>query len=176
MPSVASLNACDIVSQPGSVNRSSAPQGSTGPTPTLPDRASPHLSFAELACKDGTPYPAEWFDRAAILAGVFEQIRAACGDKPITIGSAYRTPEHNARVGGSKRSQHCEGRALDLYPPAGMSPLEFYKRVRRIVLAKGCPVHGLGRYPRFVHIDIRERADGRVTVWSGTRAWAEMQG
>jgi len=136
---------------------------------------SAHLSWAELACHDGTPYPEEWrTTRAVVLSHAFEMVRFAVGGA-IRIGSAYRTPEHNASIGGAKRSQHCQGRALDMYPPATMTIDEFYAVVRRVALSPTSPIHGLGRYPTFVHIDIRDREDGRVTVWSGTRAWAELK-
>jgi len=143
--------------------------------PPLPAWVSLHLTAKELACKDGTPYPGVWIDRAVVLAAIFEEIRGACGDLPIRVGSAYRTEAHNARVGGAKHSQHLLGKALDLYPPPGMGLADFYKTIRRIALRPDCPVHGLGRYPTFVHVDIRDRADRRVTVWSGTRAWAELK-
>jgi uncharacterized protein YcbK (DUF882 family) len=137
---------------------------------------SPHLSWAELGCKDGTLYPQEWrATRAVALATEFEAVRAAVG-APIVIGSAYRTPDYNASVGGAKRSQHCQGRALDLYPPKGWGIDQFYAAVRQVALSRASGIHGLGRYPSFVHIDVRPRADGLVTVWSGSRAWAELKG
>ena len=136
---------------------------------------SPHLSWAELACKDGTPYPEEWrASRAVVLAEAFEAVRAMIG-QPIVVGSAYRTPEHNRRVGGAARSQHCQGRALDLYPPKGMTADQLYATVRLLALKRTSPIYGLGRYPSFVHIDIRPSASGRVTVWTGARAWAELK-
>lgn len=136
---------------------------------------SPHLSWAELACKDGTPYPEEWrASRAVVLAEAFEAVRAVIG-QPIVVGSAYRTPEHNRRVGGAARSQHCQGRALDLYPPKGMTADQLYATVRLLALKRTSPIYGLGRYPSFVHIDIRPSASGRVTVWTGARAWAELK-
>jgi zinc D-Ala-D-Ala carboxypeptidase len=48
-----------------------------------------------------------------IAERIFEPLReAACG--PIKINSFYRSPELNKAIGGSERSQHCEGRAIDL--------------------------------------------------------------
>lgn len=48
-----------------------------------------------------------------IAERIFEPLReAACG--PIKINSFYRSPELNKAIGGSARSQHCEGRAIDL--------------------------------------------------------------
>lgn len=136
---------------------------------------SKHLSWLELGCNDGTPYPVEWRDtRAVVLADAFERIRTAVG-MPIRIGSAYRTPDHNKHIGGAKDSQHMQGRALDLYPPSGLSIDSFYATIRGVALDPASPIHGLGRYPTFVHIDIRDRVDGGVTVWSGDRAWAELK-
>lgn len=37
-----------------------------------------------------------------------QALRNALG-KPMIINSAYRSPEHNRRVGGAKASQHLEG-------------------------------------------------------------------
>lgn len=136
----------------------------TFPTET---HVSDHLSLAELACKDGTPYPSEWVEsRALPLAAVFEAIRVACGGKPITVTSAYRTPAHNARIGGERQSQHLEGRALDLKPPAHLTISEFYQRIRRLVDTRpDLNIGGLGRYPGFVHVDIRPTAS--LVVWLG---------
>lgn len=138
---------------------------------------SKHLTWLELSChdKDRTPYPAEWREtRAAALGVAFEMIRAECGNKPIRVLSGYRTADYNASIpGAAKKSQHVQGRALDLKPPAGMTIDQFYAAVRKVALDKSSPIHGLGRYPTFVHVDVRDRPDGRVTVWQGERAWAE---
>ena len=34
-------------------------------------------------------------------------------DKPVTVNSGYRSPELNQAVGGSSKSQHCHGQAVD---------------------------------------------------------------
>ena len=49
----------------------------------------------------------------AIAEHVFQPLREAFGC-PIYVSSGYRGPELNRAIGGSKRSQHMEGRALDL--------------------------------------------------------------
>jgi hypothetical protein len=38
--------------------------------------------------------------------------RAAYG-KPMIVNSGYRTPEHNAEIGGAKNSSHCTCQAID---------------------------------------------------------------
>lgn len=117
---------------------------------------SPHLDWDELACHDGTNYPDWWKrERAVHLASVFEAIRAACGNKPIRILSAYRTPEHNRVVGGAPLSQHVEGRALDLHPPIGYTAETFYRRIRQLAECEIGAIKGLGLYDTFVHVDIR---------------------
>lgn len=131
---------------------------------------SPHLTWAELACKDAdrTPYPDEWrTTRAVELGELFESIRALCGHLPLAVSSAYRSPAHNRAIGGAPDSQHVQGRALDLKPPAGMTVDAFY---RLIWEARGSlpRLGGLGRYRTFVHVDTRPRAEGqRMAHWNG---------
>ena len=133
---------------------------------------SPHLAWSELACHDAarTPYPAYWRQSHAIaLARAFEAIRAVVG-RPILVLSAYRTREHNRRVGGARNSQHIYGRALDLGTPTGWTRDQFYQVIRGE--AKHAGIRGLGKYSWGVHIDIRESE--RLIVWQGARAWAEV--
>ena len=59
--------------------------------------------------------PDEWTTEnlKAIAECVFQPLRSAFGC-PIYVSSGYRSEELNAAIGGSKRSQHIQGRALDL--------------------------------------------------------------
>lgn len=67
-------------------------------------------------------------------------------NSPIRITSAYRCPDHNAAVGGSKNSQHKKGTATDIQVK-DMDPNE---------VADACEhFDGLGRYDTFTHIDSR---------------------
>lgn len=128
-------------------------------------KISTHLSLKELACKDGTPYPKEFRKdgRAARLADLFEDIRALAGNKPIIIHSAYRTVTWNRKIGGAPKSQHLEGRALDLKHTT-LSNDEFYEIIKANVAGLG--IGGLGRYKNFVHVDIRP--GDRVVYWKGS--------
>ena len=59
--------------------------------------------------------PDEWTieNLRAVGECVFQPLRDAFGC-PIYVSSGYRSPELNKAIGGSLRSQHIQGRALDL--------------------------------------------------------------
>ncbi len=129
---------------------------------------SSNLTKRELACKDGTSYPEAWLHtRAVVLAAEFEAIRELVGG-PLVVRSAYRTPAYNAKVGGAIKSQHLQGRALDLSVP-------LVQRLRRGATARlwaaaseraahpSTRLRGLGFYPWGVHIDIRPSAS--LVTW-----------
>lgn len=127
-----------------------------------PSGPSPHLSWTELGCRDGTPYPEAWRQsRLPELAELFERIRKKIG-RPITVGSGYRTLAHDRSVGTSRSSQHVEGRALDLYTPTGITLTAFHAIVRAIMADRGCG--GIGYYSWGVHVDTRPGT--RLDRWS----------
>ena len=55
----------------------------------------------------------ELTNMTAVAHNIFEPLREWV-DGPIMINSFYRSKELNSAIGGSERSQHCEGRAIDL--------------------------------------------------------------
>lgn len=105
----------------------------------------------EFACKDGS-------DKIVIdseIVDIVQKIRDHI-KKPIVINSAYRTPSHNKKEGGSPNSQHLLGKALDI-KVEGVSP----KRIAEI--AKYYGADGIGVYSTFTHIDCR----GHKSDWKG---------
>ena len=62
---------------------------------------------------DNTPRDQEKENMRLIAEKVFEPLRSYVGG-PIKINSFYRGPELNKAIGGSTKSQHCEGRAIDI--------------------------------------------------------------
>ncbi|NIQ13398.1 MAG: hypothetical protein GTO02_03000 [Candidatus Dadabacteria bacterium] len=48
----------------------------------------------------------------ATALGMFIILDALVG--PLKVNSAYRSPEHNARVGGTPHSKHVYGKAFDI--------------------------------------------------------------
>lgn len=103
----------------------------------------PNFSPAEIACR-GTGqlklHPAA-LDK-------LQALRDRLG-KPLILRSAYRSPEHNRRVGGAPRSKHMDGTAFDI-AMSNHNPAEFEAAAREVGFL------GFGTYPRsgFMHIDL----------------------
>lgn len=62
---------------------------------------------------DNTPSDYEFTNMTNIAINIFEPLRMWVGG-PIRINSFYRCEDLNRAIGGSSRSQHCQGRAMDL--------------------------------------------------------------
>ena len=61
---------------------------------------------------------------------VFEPLRSYAGG-PIKINSFYRSPKLNKAIGGSSKSQHCNGQAIDIDDTFGrMSNAEMYEFIK----------------------------------------------
>lgn len=88
---------------------------------------------------------------------------------PLKINSAYRSPEHNAKVGGAKNSQHIHGNAYDI-DTSGMSQAE---RERLIREARASGFKGIGVYDNALHFDVGpERAWGPSYSRDSLPEWA----
>jgi hypothetical protein len=133
-----------------------------------------HLTWDELSCKDGTAYPMIWrATRAVVLAQEFEGFRHFCGDRSITVESAFRTYAHNRAIGGAGNSQHVQGRALDLVTPKAWTVEQFWgMAVAWAKREEGSMAKGIGRYPWGVHLDTRP--SDRLVVWNGNRPDADI--
>ena len=82
---------------------------------------SKHISYKEAVYSgtatrldiDNDPDDMEVYRMSLIAEEVFEPLRAWVGG-PIKINSFFRSPELNTAIGGSTKSQHCQGQAIDL--------------------------------------------------------------
>jgi len=82
---------------------------------------SKHISYKEgvysrTALRRGiknNPNAEQMENMIAIAEEVFEPLRMWVGG-PIKINSFFRSPELNKAIGGSGKSQHCHGQAIDL--------------------------------------------------------------
>lgn len=94
-----------------------------------------------------------------------QAIRWAVG-VPFDITSAYRDPVHNKRIGGSPKSAHMFGVAVDI----SRKNLSKADCLVLINFAIACGIKGIGVHPNFIHIDVgpRGRASWRY-VKGGTK-------
>jgi zinc D-Ala-D-Ala carboxypeptidase len=65
---------------------------------------------------DNTPGETEIANLKALAENVLQPIRDHFG-KGVKVNSGFRHPEVNAKVGGSKTSDHCQGQAADIEIP-----------------------------------------------------------
>ena len=102
----------------------------------------PNFSPREIACK-GT-------GRVLVNEDALDRLQALRDDLgvPLIVRSAYRSPEHNASVGGARRSLHMQGIAFDI-AMSNHNPSAFDAAARKAGFT------GFGTYPRsgFMHID-----------------------
>jgi hypothetical protein len=66
---------------------------------------------------DNTPGEAEIENLKRLAEKVLQPVRDHYG-KGVKVNSGYRHPEVNAKVGGSKTSDHCKGQAADIEIPS----------------------------------------------------------
>lgn len=118
-----------------------------------------HFKKEEFRSKDGAHFPYEVKQNLKVLAEQLEVLREHF-QKPININSGYRSPEHNAKVGGAENSQHLLGKAADVVID-GVSPDEVADAIEFLIDNKMMKQGGLGRYVDFTHYDIR----GKKSRW-----------
>ena len=107
----------------------------------------------EFDCADGSEMPIEVQLNIAELAVQLEIIRSHF-NAPVTINSAYRSPEHNRKIGSNDSSQHILGKAVDIVVK-GVAPDDVYDAIEFLISEGLVKEGGLGRYNTFTHYDIR---------------------
>ena len=84
-------------------------------------RISKHISYKEATRSatalrlgiENIPNEYQLQNMEMVAKKVFEPLREAI-DAPIKINSFFRCEELNKAIGGSSKSQHCQGRAIDI--------------------------------------------------------------
>ena len=104
-----------------------------------------NFKLFEFDCKDG----ADEVRVSPETLDILQKIRDYVG-VGVHVNSGYRTPSHNAKVGGVPNSQHIVGTAADIRTK-GASPLEV-AQVAEILGASG-----IGLYSDFTHVDTRPK-------------------
>ena len=99
---------------------------------------SAHISYKEGVYSttalrqgiDNTPNDEQLENMELVANEVFEPLRAYVGG-PIKINSFFRCPKLNKAIGGSCKSQHCNGQAIDIDDTYGkMTNAEMYHWIK----------------------------------------------
>jgi uncharacterized protein YcbK (DUF882 family) len=112
-----------------------------------------NFSRQEFDSKDGAVMPENVLANIRIVAENLQVLRDELG-RGIRVNSGYRSPEHNARIGGVKNSHHTHGRAADIVV-IGMTPNQVADVIRKLWKEKKMKQGWLKVYSTFVHYDIR---------------------
>ncbi len=111
-------------------------------------KLSEHFNKSEFQCKDcGLFFPNQ------DLIDLLEKIRTHFM-LPVHINCGTRCVHHNIEVGGASDSQHLSGKAADIYIEE-VSPILVYNWVATLLDHEGRG--GVGNYPTFTHVDVREK-------------------
>tara|TARA_R100001440_G_scaffold50531_4_gene70525 strand:+ start:3104 stop:3568 length:465 start_codon:yes stop_codon:yes gene_type:complete len=136
----------------------------------MSDRISEHISLTE-ATKSNTatrlginniPREQDLVNMKTIAEKVFEPLRVFVGG-PIAINSFYRSPELNSAIGGSSKSQHCSGQALDIDDTYGnASNAEMFSWIRaNLDYDQMIWEFGTDQNPDWVHISYVSEKENR---------------
>ena len=100
----------------------------------------------EFACRCGCGTSTVDAELLQVVTDVREHFGA-----PVVITSGHRCSKHNANAGGAKNSMHLTGKAADI-KVQGITPY----RVWSYLTARYPNKYGIGSYPNFTHIDVRD--------------------
>ena len=96
----------------------------------ISDKESVYSRTAQRLDIDNTPTEDHKKNMVELAENIFEPLRMYVGG-PIKINSFYRSPELNKAIGGSSKSQHCNGQAIDIDDTfKRMSNAEMYQFVK----------------------------------------------
>ena len=109
-------------------------------------KLSPHFNSQEFACKCGCGVSKVDPELIEVLEVVRITFRL-----PVYVTSGYRCPAYNKKVGGAPNSRHLVGEAAHIRVK-GIS----VKEVANFLEAVYPDKYGIGRYPRWTHIDVRD--------------------
>lgn len=118
-----------------------------------------NFTLEEFTCADGTPVPKSLQPNVTLLATNLQVLRDEL-QEAIHINSAYRTPEHNKKVGGKPNSEHLQAMAADI-TTRSKTPKQLASIIEKLIASGKMKQGGLGIYPSFVHYDVR----GRKARW-----------
>ncbi len=115
---------------------------------------TPHFSYSELCC----PCCGQCNMNPEFMQ-VLELTRSIYA-KPMIPTSGYRCEMQNQKVGGSHRSQHLYGLAIDIKTAKDRDKYHLIKAAMQAGMT------GIGIYKYHVHLDLRLKSS--ATAWAGS--------
>jgi uncharacterized protein YcbK (DUF882 family) len=125
-------------------------------------KLSTNFTKSEFESRCGSEMPASVLANVRVLAGELQKLRDALGGPRVTVASGYRSPKHNARIGGARASRHMTGTAADI-KVNGFTPAQVAAKIEELIKAGVMYEGGLKAYPTFVHYDFD--VTGRKRRW-----------
>ena len=131
---------------------------------------SKHISYKEGVYSttairrgiDNTPDDDQLSNMELVAEEVFEPLRSYVGG-PIKINSFFRCPELNTAIGGSHKSQHCKGQAIDIDDNYGrVNNAEMYHFIKEhLDFDQLIWEFGDDDNPNWIHVSYVSREDNR---------------
>ena len=111
---------------------------------------------------DNIPNSDELNNMRLLAEEVFEPLRSYVGG-PIKINSFFRCPELNTAIGGSGKSQHCKGQAMDIDDTFGkMTNADMYHWIKdNLEFDQMIWEFGNDKNPDWVHVSYVSEGENR---------------
>ena len=136
-------------------------------------RISKHISYKEAVHSntakrrgiDNTPNEDQLYNMTKIAHNIFEPLRLYVGGA-IKINSFFRSEELNKAIGGSSKSQHCQGCAIDIDDIYGhKTNYEMFEYIREnLDFDQLIYEFGDATNPDWVHVSYVSKGDNRNRV------------
>ena len=141
-------------------------------------RISKHISYKEATRSatalrlgiENVPNQYELQNMEMVAKHVFEPLREAV-DAPIKINSFFRCEELNKAIGGSTKSQHCQGRAIDIDDVYGnvSNAFMYYYIKDNLDFDQLIWEFGNEKEPNWLHVSYKNKDDNRKQVLQAYR-------
>jgi len=114
--------------------------------------------FSENEFKSASP-PCSLQNMEQYFMVFMDNLRTKVG-KPLRFTSAYRSVEHEKKMGRTGNSAHTEGKAMDISTPDSVTRFQVVKAAIEL----GCKRIGINFEKNFVHLDTSDKLDKNV-MW-----------
>lgn len=128
-------------------------------------REATHSATAKRRGLDNTPNQEQLENMYKVAEFIFEPLRLFVGG-PIKINSFFRSVAVNRAVGGTSRSQHCKGQAIDIDDVFGhKTNAEMFQYVREnLDFDQMIWEFGSNNNPSWLHISYVSKAENRNRI------------